>query len=54
MYAMFYGCGGLTSLDISGFTSRNLQRTSKMFTGVGHLETFACTDDVIMKAYRTR
>lgn len=54
MYAMFYGCGSLTSLDISGFTSRDLQSTSQMFTRVDHLETFACTDDMIMKAYRTR
>ena len=54
MNAMFAGCKSLTSLDLSGFTSKRLQSTTKMFADVGKLESFLCTDAVILKAYRTR
>jgi len=54
MNAMFAGCKNLTSLNLSGFTSKRLQSTTKMFMDVGRLDTFLCTDEKIMKAYRTR
>ena len=54
MNAMFAGCKSLTSLDLSGFTSKRLQSTTKMFMDVGRLETFICTDEKVVKAYRTR
>ena len=52
MNAMFYGCGDLTVLDLSGFTSKSLLSTTKMFTGIGQLESFLCEDAAILKAYR--
>lgn len=54
MNNMFYGCKSLTSLDLSSFSSKRLQCTTHMFTGIGTLDTFVCTDNVILKAYRTR
>ncbi len=54
MNAMFAGCKSLTSLDLSGFTSKRLQSTTMMFMDVGRLESFICTDETIVKAYRTR
>ena len=54
MNAMFAGCKNLTVLDLSGFTSKRLRSTTKMFEDVGKLESFLCTDTVILKAYRTR
>ena len=54
MNAMFAGCKSLTFLDLSGFTSKRLQSTTKMFMDVGRLETFICSDEQIVKAYRTR
>lgn len=54
MNNMFYGCKSLTSLDLSSFSSKRLQCTTHMFTGIGTLDTFVCTDTVILKAYRTR
>ena len=54
MNAMFAGCKSLTSLDLSSFTSKRLQSTTKMFMDVGRLETFICSDEQIVKAYRTR
>lgn len=54
MNAMFAGCKSLTSLNLSGFTSKRLQNTMRMFMGVGRLDSFICTDETILKAYRTR
>ena len=52
MNAMFAGCKSLTFLDLSGFTSKRLLSTTKMFMDVGRLETFICTDEKIVRAYR--
>ena len=37
MSYMFYGCSGLTSLDLSGFNTSNVTNTSYMFYGCSGL-----------------
>jgi surface protein len=39
MTAMFYGCGGLTSLDISSFDTSNVTNMHSMFRGCHGLTT---------------
>jgi len=37
MIGMFYACGGLTNLDVSGFNTANVTEMNGMFTGCGGL-----------------
>ncbi len=56
MYSMFYGCSGLTSLDVSHFDTRNVTDMRWMFAGcrsietldVSHFETAMVTDMAFM------
>lgn len=52
MSAMFAGCRSLTSLNLSGFTTKKNPTLYKMFQGVGRLNTFVCSDEAIVRAYR--
>lgn len=54
MYSMFNGCKSLTYLDISGFTTKQNPNLRQMFKNVGRLDTFLCTDENLLKAYRTQ
>ena len=37
MYRMFDGCSGLTSLDLSGWDTSNVNYMSEMFNGCSNL-----------------
>ena len=52
MSVMFAGCRSLTSLNLSGFTTKKSPTLYKMFQGVGRLNTFVCSDEAIVRAYR--
>ena len=42
---MFFGCPGLTSLDVSGFNTANVTDMSNMFDGCSELTTIYAGDD---------
>ena len=52
MSTMFAGYRSLTSLNLSGFTTKKNPTLYKMFQGVGRLNTFVCSDEAIVRAYR--
>ena len=49
---MFYGCSGLTSLDLSGWNMSNVTDTNQMFDGCTSLTSIrmiGCSPDTIQK-----
>ena len=45
MSGMFYGCSGLTSLDLSHFNTQNVFDMSRMFSGCSALTSIRCNTD---------
>ena len=52
MYHMFYGCSGLTSLDLSGWNMSNVTDTNQMFDGCSNsltIRMIGCSPETIQK-----
>ena len=47
MASMFYGCNGLTSLDLSTFDTSSVTNTNNMFNGCTSLETIYASSDFV-------
>ena len=48
MGSMFYGCSGLTSLDVSGFNTDNVTSMSEMFAGCSGLKTIYAGNETLV------